>query len=233
LSVILLPCMSGLVGAVLLQQTPGFIISETLLPTHLYGPTNHFPDSSFVHLLLYISPFLKAFLLSLPPIVVELPLIIGDSFLRTLAITKFGTELAIQSPYRESWFTQIAMGGLSGSAATMTLLTLSLWSPTGWRFTSENLSPVPFDIWGPFLLSTIHVALRGSNVAINNISTFSSAGGWGTKGTKYLNAEEARTVIAMIFATVVTLRRLGIYSFSFGSTTQGRTLGSSNEKKKK
>jgi hypothetical protein len=36
LSVIVLPCMSGLVGAVLLQQTPGFIISETFLPTHLY-----------------------------------------------------------------------------------------------------------------------------------------------------------------------------------------------------
>lgn len=28
--------MSGLVGAVLLQETPGFIISESFLPTHLY-----------------------------------------------------------------------------------------------------------------------------------------------------------------------------------------------------
>ena len=36
LSVMLLPCMSGLVGAVLLQQTPGFIISDQFLPTHLY-----------------------------------------------------------------------------------------------------------------------------------------------------------------------------------------------------
>src|SRR5271167_2897581 len=177
--------MSGLVGAVLLQQTPGFLISETFLPTHLYRCTNDLADSSFVHLLLYISPFIKAFLLSLPPIVVELPLIVGDSFLRTLAVTNYGTELAIQSAYRGSWFTQIAMGGLSGSASTMALLTLSLWSPAGWRFTSENLSPVPFDIWGPFVLSTIHVALRGSHVAINNISMFASAGVWGTKGTKY------------------------------------------------
>jgi hypothetical protein len=28
--------MSGLVAAVLLQQTPGFIISDSFLPTHLY-----------------------------------------------------------------------------------------------------------------------------------------------------------------------------------------------------
>jgi hypothetical protein len=122
------------------------------------------------------------------------------------------------------------MGGLSGSASTMALLTLSLWSPSGWRFTSENLSPVPFDIWGPFVLSTIHVALRGSHVAINNISMLATAGGWGTKGTKYLNADETRTVIAVIFVTVVTLRRLGIYSFSFGRPIQGRVLGGNNKK---
>jgi hypothetical protein len=28
--------MSGLVAAVLLQQTPGFIVSDSFLPTHLY-----------------------------------------------------------------------------------------------------------------------------------------------------------------------------------------------------
>lgn len=190
-------------------------------------------NPSIVHLLLYVSPFLKAFLLSLPPILIDLPLIICDSFLRTLAVTTYGTEVALQSPYRGSWFTQIAMGGLCGSASTIALLTLSLWSPSGWRFTSENLSPVPFDIWGPFALSTIHVALRGSHGAINNISSFASAGIWGTKRTKYLNAEEARTVIAMIFTTVVTLRRLGIYSFSFGGPTQGRVLGSGNGKKQR
>src|SRR5215471_4141730 len=101
--------MSGLVGAVLLQQTPGFIISETFLPTHLYVITINRTNNSFVHLVLYLSPFLKAFLLSLPPIAIELPLITVDSFLRTLAVTSFGTELALQSPYRGSWFTQIAM----------------------------------------------------------------------------------------------------------------------------
>src|SRR5947207_11602392 len=118
--------MSGLVGAVLLQRTPGFIISETFLPTHLYVFTLKGADNSFVHLVLYFSPFLKAFLLSLPAIAIDLPLIIGDSFLRTLAVTSFGTELALQSQYRESWFTQIAMGGSSGAAGTTALLTLNL-----------------------------------------------------------------------------------------------------------
>jgi hypothetical protein len=168
---------------------------------------------------------LKGFLLSLPSIAVDLPLIIGDSFLRTLAVTSYGSELAIQSPYRASWFSQIAMGGLAGAASPMTLATLNLWSPSGWRFTSENLSPVSFDIYGPWVLSTLYVALRGSHPAINNLSVFATAGLWGAKGTHYLNADEARTVISMIFATVVTIRRLGIYSFSFGSPTQVRTLG--------
>jgi hypothetical protein len=187
-----------------------------------HQPHSH---SSFVHLLLYVSPILKGFLLSLPSVVVDLPLIIGDSFLRTLAVTAYGSELAIQSVYRGSWFSQIAMGGLAGAASPMTLATLNLWSPSGWRFTSENLSPVTFDIWGPWVLSTIYVALRGSHTAINNLSVFATAGLWGTKGTRYLSADEARTVISMIFATVVIIRRLGIYSFSFGRPTQVRTPG--------
>jgi hypothetical protein len=117
------------------------------------------------------------------------------------------------------------MGGLAGAASPMTLATLNLWSPSGWRFTSENLSPVTFDLWGPWVLSTFYVALRGSHTAINNLSVFATAGLWGTKGTRYLNADEARTVISIIFATVVIIRRLGIYSFSFGRPTQVRTLG--------
>lgn len=190
------------------------------------------PDNSFVHLLLYISPVLKSFLLSLPPIVIDLPLIIGDSFLRTLAVTSYGTDLALQSPYRASWFSQVALGGISGSASAMALATLNLWSPSGWRFTSENLSPVTWDIYGPFVLSSVYVTLRGTHPAINNLSMFASAGIWGTKGTRYLNAEEARTVISMIFATVVTLRRLGIYSFSFGRPVQVRTLREAEGDKK-
>ena len=192
-----------------------------------------YADSSFVHLLLYISPVLKSFLLSLPPIVIDLPLIIGDSFLRTLAVTSYGTDLALQSPYRASWFSQVAVGGISGSASAMALATLNLWSPSGWRFTSENLSPVTWDIYGPFVLSSIYVALRGTHPAINNLSMFASAGIWGTKGTRYLNAEEARTVISMIFATIVTLRRLGIYSFSFGRPIQVHTVGGRAEGDKK
>ena len=182
-----------------------------------------------MHLLLYISPVLKEFLLSLPPIVVDLPPIIGDSLLRTLAVTSYGTDLALQSPYRTSWFSQIALGGLSGSASPMALATLNLWSPSGWRFTSENLSPVTWDIYGPFVLSTIYVTLRGTHPAVNNLSSFASAGIWGTKVTRYLNADEARTVVSIIFATVVTLRRLGIYSFAFGKPVQVRTVG--NDKK--
>lgn len=174
---------------------------------------------------------MKGFLLSLPPIVVDLPLIIGDSFLRTLAVTSYGTDLAIQSPYRASWFSQVASGGISGSASAMALATLNLWSPSGWRFTSENLSPVTWDIYGPFVLSAIYVTLRGTHPAINNLSMFATAGIWGTKGTRYLNAEEARTVISILFATVVTLRRLGIYSFSFGRPVQGRTVGEETNKK--
>jgi hypothetical protein len=111
----------------------------------------------------------------------------------------------------------------------MALATLNLWSPSGWRFTSENLSPVTWDIYGPFVLSTIYVTLRGTHAAINNLSSFASAGIWGTKGTRYLNADEARTVVSIIFATVVTMRRLGIYSFAFGKPVQVRAVG--NDKK--
>jgi hypothetical protein len=189
-------------------------------------------DFSFVHLFLYLSPFLKAFLLSLPPIFIDLPFIIVDSASRAQTTTAKGIELALQSSYRKSWFTQIAMGGLSGAASTASLLILNLWSPSGWRFTSENLSPIPFDIYGPFVLSTIYVALRGTHGAINNICVFVTAGGWGTKGTQYLNGDEARAVIAMIFVTVLTLRRLGIYSFSFGHPTKSRTLTTIDKKQK-
>jgi hypothetical protein len=178
-----------------------------------------------VHLLLYLSPFLKSFLLSFPPILVDLPLIITDSFLRTLAVTTFGSELVVASPYRASWFAQIALGGLAASASTFTLQTLNLWSPSGWRFTSENLSPMTFDIYGPFLLSTLYVALRGTHPAINNIAVFATAGAWGRKGTHYLTADESRAAISIIFATVVTLRRLGIYTFNIGKPSQVRTLG--------
>ena len=215
-------------GAVLLQQTPGFISSDTCITLR-----KSLCDFSFVHLLLYFSPFLKSFLLSVPPILIDLPLIISDSFLRTLAVTSYGTELAIKSPYRGSWFTQIAAGGLSGSASAFTLVTLNLWSPSGWRFTSENLSPITWDMYGPFVLSAIHVALRGTHPVINNLSMFATAGTWGGKGTGFLNVEEARTAIALIFATVVVLRRLGIYSFSFGSPTSGRTLGTTSPNDKK
>jgi hypothetical protein len=185
-----------------------------------------------VHLLLYLSPFLKSFFLSLPPILVDLPLIVSDSFLRTLAVTTYGTDLAVSSPYRASWFTQIAMGGLCGAASTLTLQTLNLWSLTGWRFTSENLSPMTWDIYGPFILSTIHVALRGTHPAINNLSVFATVGAWGTKGTHYLHADEARTIITIIFATVVTLRRLGIYSFAIGKPSQAHVLGGTEKKHK-
>ena len=187
---------------------------------------------SFVHLTLYLFPFLKAFLLSLPSLLIDLPLIIGDSFLRTLAVTSYGTDLALKSPYHGSWFTQIAMGGLCGSSSTIALQVLNLWSPSGWRFTSENLSPVPWDIYGPFLLSVIYVTLRGTHPVINNLSQFATAGIWGAKSTIYLNADEARTVIAIIFSTVVILRRLGIYSFSIGRPTQGRTLSEYNSDRK-
>jgi hypothetical protein len=121
------------------------------------------------------------------------------------------------------------MGGLSGSASALTLQTLNLWSPSGWRFTSENLSPMPWDVYGPFILSTIYVALRGSHTVVNNLSAVSTAGAWGVKGTRYLNAEEARTVIAMINATVMSLRRLGVFSFAFGSP-QGHVLGGAEKK---
>jgi hypothetical protein len=181
---------------------------------------------------LYFSPFLKSFLLSLPSLLIDLPIIIGDSFLRTLAVTSYGTDLALKSPYRGSWFTQIAMGGLAGSASGLAMQTLNLWSPTGWRFSSENLSPMTWDVYGSFILSTIYVAVRGSHPVINNISAVSTAGGWGVRNTKYLNAEEARTLIAMINATVVTLRRLGIFSFTIGKPT-GHVLGTSSEKKTK
>lgn len=220
-------------SAILFQQTPGFITSDTFLPTHLYVFPKDISDCSFVHLLLYFSPFLKSFLLSLPPVLIDLPLIVSDSFLRTLAVTSYGTELAIKSPYRGSWFTQVAAGGLSGSASAFALSTLNLWSPSGWRFTSENLSPMTWDMYGPFVLSVIHVALRGTHPVINNLSMFATAGVWGGKGTGFLDAEEARTAIALIFATVVILRRLGIYSFAFGNPTSGRTLGTPplNDKK--
>lgn len=186
-----------------------------------------------MHLILYLSPILKAFLLSFPPIVVDLPLVLVDAFLRTMTITTFGVDLAIQSQYRDSWFMQIAMGGICGSAAAVVLLSCNLWSPSGWRFTSENLSPMTWDVYGPFILSTIYVTLRGTHPIINNISAYATVGIWGPKSTGFLRPDEARTVVALIFATVVTLRRLGIYSFSIGRPLQIRALGSSNDKKVK
>jgi len=122
------------------------------------------------------------------------------------------------------------MGGLSGAASGLALQVLNLWSPSGWRFTSENLSPLPWDVYGPFILSTIYVALRGTHGVVNNLSAFTTMGAWGIKGTRYLNADEARTFIAIMNATVMTLRRLGIYSFSFGQPSQVRTLGSAEKK---
>lgn len=184
-----------------------------------------------MHFLLFFSPIIKAFLLSLPSVVVDLPLVVADAILRTLAVTTYGSDLAIRSPYSYSWFTQIAVGGLCGSSAAIVLSAFSLWSPTGWRFTSENLSPVTWEMYGPFILSTTYVALRGTHPVINNLFVFATAGAWGIKGQRYLTADEARTVIAIIFATVVTLRRLGIYSFSFGRP-QGRTLGTQPTDKK-
>jgi len=89
---------------------------------------------------------------------------------------------------------------------------------------------MPWDVYGPFVLSTIYVALRGSHPVINNISSVSTGGAWGVKGTRYLNAEEARTVIALIFAMVVTLRQLDIYSFSLGKPTTGQVLGTAEKK---
>ena len=175
---------------------------------------------------------MKALLLSLPPLAVELPLIITDSFLRSLAITSAGTDLALASAHRNSWITQIAMGGIAGAASAVLLLTCNLWSPAGWHVSSVNLSSVPWDVYGPFVLSMIYVALRGTHPAINNLTLFATAGVWGGKGTYFLTAEEARTVVALIFATVVTLRRLGIYSFALGgpSKAQGRRLGDKKEK---
>jgi hypothetical protein len=178
-----------------------------------------------VHLILYSSPFITAFLLSFPKIAIDLPLLICDALLRTLALTAFGAEIAIQSPYRGSWVTQIGVGGLTGSAAAIALLTLDLWSPSGWRFHSDNLSQLTWDVYGPFVLSAIHVALRGTHPAVNNISVFVTGATWGVKGTRYLNVHEARTVVALIFATVVILRRLGVYSFAFGQKFAGRKLG--------
>ena len=170
--------------------------------------------------------------MSLPPLAVELPLVISDSLLRSLAITTAGTDIALASAHRNSWVTQIGMGGIAGAASTILLLTCNLWSPAGWHFSSVNLSTVPWDVYGPFVLSTIYVALRGTHPAINNLTMFATAGVWGGKGTYFLAAEEARTVVILIFVAVVTLRRLGIYSFALGgpSTPRGRRLGDKKER---
>lgn len=166
----------------------------------------------------------------MPSLAVDLPLIIGDAFLRTLAVTSYGTDLALLSAHRGSWFTQIAMGGFAGSASAMLLLTCNLWSPAGWHFNSANLSTLTWDVYGPFVLSTVYVALRGTHPAVNNLTMVATGGLWGGKGTFFLTAEEGKTAVALVFATVVTVRRLGIYSFAIGDARpQGRRLGDKKE----
>jgi hypothetical protein len=185
---------------------------------------------SFVHLLFYVSPFLKAFLLSLPALPLELPIVVSDAFLRAQSITTDGSELAFKSPYSASWFMQLAIGGVCGGASTFTRELFNLWGPSGWRFTSDNLAPLPWDIYGAWILSATYIALRGTHPAVNNVVGMVTAGSWGVKGTVYLGEEEAHTVVALIHATVVTMRRLGIYSFALGKPTQVRMLNGQEKK---
>jgi hypothetical protein len=169
--------------------------------------------------------------MSLPPIAIDIPLVICDALLKSQSITSSGVELVLRSPHRKSWFAQIVFGGIAGSASAFTQSTLNLWSTNGWGLTAEDLSPLAWDLYGPFVLAAIHVALRGCHPSVNNVSAVLTGAAWGLKGTRYLNANDARTIIAIIYTTVVVLKRLGIYTFQIGQkSSAGRRVMNSSRK---
>lgn len=203
ISVCSLPMASGLTATVLTGSLPTFLQSDIVIPTYMV-----------TYLVIHNSALARGMLNMIPTAIFDLITVPADVVLKSRVICATGVD-SITSHYsasvKHNWFAPIFTGGSVGSAGFMLLNGLSLWSPS-WTLSARHLDSAEWDMYGPYLLSLVYLALQGSNPQINNLVWSLSQGVIGGKRARYFTKEEARALIMIGHLAVEGARQMNVWS---------------------
>lgn len=202
LSVIALPMSGGLVATVMTGSIPPFLQSDIVIPTYMA-----------TYLVVHNSAFVRTFFGSMPTGLVDLLTMPADAILKASNICLVGVD-GITGHYsatvKHNWFAPLWVGGSVGSAGYLSMKSFNLFSPV-WTL-STRFDAVEWDLYGPFVLSFLYLALQGSNAQINGMIWNMSQGVFGGKRARYFTKREAQVLITMAQMAVQSLKLTGIWS---------------------
>lgn len=202
LSVCALPMAGGMVATFMTGSLPPFLLNDVVIPTYMV-----------TYLVVHNSGMLRGLLGAIPPQILDFLTLPADCIIKSLSICSTGVD-GITSHYsaavKHNWFAPIFVGGSVGSAGFLTLTSLNLFSPI-WTL-STRLDAVEFELYGPYVLSFMYLALQGSNPQINNLVWSISQGVLGGRHAKYFTKEEARVLVTLTMAGVQVMKSVGIWN---------------------
>ncbi|CCG82593.1 protein of unknown function [Taphrina deformans PYCC 5710] len=229
-SVCALPMAGGLVSTMLTGSLPPFLQSDVVIPTYMV-----------TYLVIHNSGFIRGLLNTMPPQVLEFMTMPADAILKGNNICGVGVDRITShssATVKHNWFAPILVGGSVGSAGFLSLTSLNLFSPV-WTLNSR-IDAVEWDLFGPYVLSFLYLACRGTNPQINNVVWSLSQGVIGGRKASYFTKDEARALIVLTQMGVSTLKSAGIWNGRFpgGFTgpvapsrlTESKKLGSASKK---
>ncbi|KAJ8607093.1 hypothetical protein MRB53_040529 [Persea americana] len=185
LSIMALPLSGGIVATVMTGSLPPFLTSDVVIPTYMA-----------VYLIVHNSAFIRTFFGSMPSALIDLLTLPADAVLRANNICLVGVNGItghVSATVKHNWFAPIFVGGSVGSAGYLSLTSFNLFAPV-WTL-SNRFDVIEWDIYGPYLLSFLYLALQGSNTKINGLIWSLSQGIIGGRNARYFTAREARTVV--------------------------------------
>lgn len=203
LSVCALPMSGGLVATVMTGSLPTFLQSDVVIPT--YAAT---------YLLVHNFGILRGILGMVPTQLLDLVTLPADAILKAVNVCAPGVD-GITSHYsaavKHNWFAPIFVGGSVGNAGYLAMTGFNLFSPT-WTL-NTRMDVVEWDLYGPYLLAFMYLALQGTNPQINALIWSVSQGVLGGRNAKYFTKQESQALVILVQMGVQTIRSLGIYSF--------------------
>ena len=202
LSVIALPMSGGIVATVYTGSIPSFLQSDVVIPTYMG-----------VYLLVHNSAFIRTFFGTLPPQFIDLLTLPADAILKATNVCMVGVEGItghVSATVKHNWFAPIFVGGSVGNAGYLSLTSFNLFSPV-WTL-SNRFDAIEWDLYGPFVLSFMYLALQGTNPKINGLMYSLSQGVIGGRSAKYFTKREARTLVIAAQMAVQTLKTLNIWN---------------------
>lgn len=201
-SVCALPMAGGLVATLMTGSLPPFLQSDVVIPTYMV-----------TYLVVHNSALVRSLVGALPSQVFDLLTMPADAMLKVTNICGVGVD-GITSHYsasvKHNFFAPILVGGSVGSAGFLSLTGLNLFTPV-WTL-STRIDAVEWELYGPYVLSFLYLALKGSNPQINNAVWSLSQGVLGGRSAKYFSKDEARALVVLTQMGVHVVKSMGVWN---------------------